>query len=147
MFSNMYIYVLGAAAAWCGSNCEKIPHVQGQRSPSNTVGTGAAAARCLSDCEEIPHVQEQRRSSSETVAGSKISFRIKPHTRQNHSEASHKPCAHQDPENPQRLRQNCVCLLQRYGSAHTSAVDCLRDRGSGCSRLGYGISPLGGGRH
>ena len=36
IFSNMYIYVLGAAAAWCGSNCEKIPHVQGQRSPSNS---------------------------------------------------------------------------------------------------------------
>ena len=34
-------------------------------------------------------------------------------------------------------------LLWRYGSA----VDCRRDRGSGCSRLGNGISPLGGGRH
>ena len=30
-------------------------------------------------------------------------------------------------------------LLWRYGSA----VDCRRDRGSGCSRLGYGINPLG----
>ena len=35
------------------------------------------------------------------------------------------------------------CLLWRYGSA----VDCRRDRGPGCSRLGYGINPLGGGRH
>ena len=35
------------------------------------------------------------------------------------------------------------CLLRRYGSA----VDCCRSRGSGCSRPGYGISPLGGGRH
>ena len=26
-----------------------------------------------------------------------------------------------------------------------SAVDCHRNRGSGCSRLGYGIYPLGGG--
>ena len=34
-------------------------------------------------------------------------------------------------------------LLWRY----RSAVDCHRDRGSGCSRLGYGISHLGGGRH
>ena len=35
--------------------------------------------------------------------------------------------------------------LWRYGLA----VDCCRGRGSGCSRLGYGIShtPLGGGRH
>ena len=31
-------------------------------------------------------------------------------------------------------------LLRRYGSA----VDCRRGRGSGGSRLGYGISPLGG---
>ena len=28
-----------------------------------------------------------------------------------------------------------------------SAVDCCRGRGSGCSRLGYGISPLGRGHH
>ena len=26
-------------------------------------------------------------------------------------------------------------------------MDCRRDRGSGCSKPGYGISPLGGGRH
>ena len=35
------------------------------------------------------------------------------------------------------------CLLRRYGSA----VACHRGRGSGCSRPGYGISPLGGGCH
>ena len=34
------------------------------------------------------------------------------------------------------------CLLQRY----SSAVSCCRGRGSGCSRPGYGISPLGGSR-
>ena len=33
-------------------------------------------------------------------------------------------------------------LLRRY----RSAVDCCRGRDSGCSRPGYGISPLGGGR-
>ena len=38
----------------------------------------------------------------------KITFRIKPHTFQRQSEGSNIPCAHQDPENPQRLRQNCV---------------------------------------
>ena len=37
-----------------------------------------------------------------------ITYRIKPHTRQRCSECSNKPCAHQDPESPQRLRQNCV---------------------------------------
>ena len=37
----------------------------------------------------------------------KIVFRNKPHTR---SEGSNKPCAHQDLETPQRLRQSCVCV-------------------------------------
>ena len=41
-----------------------------------------------------------------------ITFRIKPHTCQRHSEGSNKPCAHQDPDTPQRLSQNCV-----WGSA------------------------------
>ena len=35
-------------------------------------------------------------------------FKIKPHTGQRCSEGSYKPCAHQDPETPQRLRQSCV---------------------------------------
>ena len=38
----------------------------------------------------------------------KIAFRIKPHTCQRCSEGSNKPCEHQDPGTPQRLRQNCV---------------------------------------
>ena len=37
-----------------------------------------------------------------------ITFRIKPHMLQRCSESSNKPCAHQDPETPQRLRKNCV---------------------------------------
>ena len=36
-----------------------------------------------------------------------------------------------------------MCLLRRY----RSAVHCCGGRGSGCSRPGYGISPLGGGHH
>ena len=32
-------------------------------------------------------------------------------------------------------------------SVYQSAVACHRARGYGCSRPGYGISPLGGGRH
>ena len=39
---------------------------------------------------------------------SKIMFRIKSHTWQRRSEGSNKPCANQDPETPQRLRQNSV---------------------------------------
>ena len=37
-----------------------------------------------------------------------IAFRIKPHTCQRRSEDSNIPCVHQDPETPQRLRQNYV---------------------------------------
>ena len=37
-----------------------------------------------------------------------ITFRLKPHTHQRHSEGSNKPCAHQDKETPQRLNQNCI---------------------------------------
>jgi len=35
------------------------------------------------------------------------------------------------------------CLLRRY----RSAVDCYKDRVSGCCRPGYGINPFGGGCH
>ena len=59
--------------------------------------------------------------------------------------AQTKTCAHQ--ETPQRMSQTCLwvfkCLLRRFGSA----VASHRGRGSGCSRPGSGISPLGGGRH
>ena len=55
------------------------------------------------------------------------------------SEGSNKPCAHQDPEIPQRLNQTVFeCLLRRY----RSAVDCCRNRGSECSRPRNGISFL-----
>ena len=46
---------------------------------------------------------------------------------------------------PQRDWDRTVfeCLMRRY----RSAVDCCSGTGSGCSRPGYGISPLGGGLH
>ena len=72
-----------------------------------------------------------------------ITFRIKSHTPQCCSEGSNKPYAYQDPETPQRLRTVFECLLWRY----RSAVACRRGQGSGCSRPGYGISPLGAGCH
>ena len=60
------------------------------------------------------------------------------------SEGSNKPCAHQDPEIPQRLNQTVFeCLLRRY----RSAVYCCRNRGSERSRPRYRISLLRGGRH
>ena len=58
--------------------------------------------------------------------------------------AQTKSCVYQ--ETPQRLSQTCLwgfeCLLWRF----RSAVSCHMGRGSGCSRPGCGISPLGGGR-
>ena len=94
-------------AAWRWSNFEEIPHVQGQRSPSKVVGTGVAAACCWSDFEEIPHIQGQRRSPSKMVGG------VNSHLESNPILAKmlrglNKLYAHQDPEMPQRLRQNCV---------------------------------------
>ena len=48
-------------------------------------------------------------------------FRIKSHTCQRHLEGSNKPCAHKDPETPQRFSQTSLwtleCLLRRHGSA------------------------------
>ena len=56
----------------------------------------------------------------------KLHLESNPHTNQRYSEGSNKPCVYQDPETPQRLRQNCVWvslmeawvgsgLLQRQG--------------------------------
>ena len=72
-----------------------------------------------------------------------IVFRIKPYTHQRRLEGSNKPCAHQDPETPQRLSQDCVWVSPvEYGSEWPA-----QGQGSGCSRPEYGISLLGGGRH
>ena len=73
-----------------------------------------------------------------------ITSRIKPQTCQRCLEGSNIPCAQQDPETSQRVGQNCVRVCPRRPG---SAVDCCRGRGSGCSRPGFGISPLGGGHH
>ena len=61
-------------------DCEEIPHVQGKRSPSKTVGAGVATAWRWSDFGEIPHVQGERRNTSKMVGRGKVSFRIKPHS-------------------------------------------------------------------
>ena len=69
-----------------------------------------------------PHLRAKEKPPQNDRRG-KITFRIKPLTCQRHSEGSNIPCVHQDPETPQRLRQNCVwvspeevqvssCLLQ-----------------------------------
>ena len=96
-----------AAAAWCWNDCEVIPHVQGQRSPIKIVGTGAVAARFWGHFGDTPFPRAKEKPQQDGRRG-EIEFRIKPLTCQRCSEGSNKPCAHQDPEIPQTLRQNCV---------------------------------------
>ena len=56
----------------------------------------------------------------------KVTFRIKPHICLRCLEGSNKTCAHQDPENPQRLEKTVFeCGLQKY----KSAVAYFRGRG------------------
>ena len=66
------------AAAWHLSNCEEIPHVQGQRNPSKTVGAGAATVWCWSNFEEMSHKQGQRRSPSKMVGVVKSCLELNP---------------------------------------------------------------------
>ena len=73
----------------------------------------------------------------------KMAFRIKLLTLQRCSEGSNKPCAHQDPETPQKLRQNYVWVSPE--EVWVSSGLLQEARGSGCSRSVYGISSLGGG--
>ena len=93
--------------------------------------------------EIIPHIQGQRRSPSKMAGGATLHLETNPIPIRDAPRAQTKPCVHQQP--PQRLSQTCLwvfkCLLRKY----RSAVACCRGRGSGCNRLGYAISPLGGG--
>ena len=57
--------------------------------------------------KDTPHPRAKEKPQQDGRRG-EIAFRIKPHTCQRCSEGSNTPCAHQDPETPQRLRQNCV---------------------------------------
>ena len=74
----------------------------------------------------------------------KITFRLKPHSCQRHSEGSNKPSVRQDSEIQQRLSQNCLSISCGGMGLQWPATGVW---GSGCSRPGYGISPLGGGHH
>ena len=84
---------------------------------------------------DTPHPRAKEKPQQDGRRG-EIMFRIKPHTHQSRSEGSSTRT-----QRPYRNWDKTVleCLLWRYGSA----VDCRKCRGSGCSRLGYGINPLG----
>ena len=87
----------------------------GLYSPWSGTAAGAAASWCLSGgCGglewlegDTPCPRAKEKPQQDGRRG-EIAFRIKLHTRQRRSEGSNKPCTNQDPETPQRLRQNCV---------------------------------------
>ena len=58
--------------------------------------------------KEIPHIQGQRRSHRKMVGGAKLHLESNPIATRDAWRAQKKPCEHQDPEIPPRLRQNCV---------------------------------------
>ena len=88
--------IYAAALHWTGH--VEITHTQGQRNPSKTFGTGAAVRR-------YPHRRAKEKPPDRM---GEFAFRIKSHSCQRGLEGSNKPCVHQDPGTPQRLRQNCV---------------------------------------
>ena len=93
---------------------------------------------------KVTHIQGQRRSHSKTVGEVKSCLESNPIPARG-SRRAQKNLVHTTTQSPHRdwARTVFECLLWRYGSA----VDCYRGRGSGCSRPGYGTSPLGGGHH
>ena len=121
-----------------------ILHIQGQRGPSKTIGAGVPAAQHWNDFEEIPHIQGQRRNPSKMVGGAKFHLESKTTPTRNAQKAqTNLVCTRTRRYHRDQDRTVSECLLWMYGSAQ----NCHRDKGSGCSRSGYGISPLGGGHH
>ena len=55
--------------------------------------------------KDTPHPRSKKPQQDER---GEFAFRVKLDSYQRHQEGSNKPCAHQDPGTPQRLRQNCV---------------------------------------
>ena len=68
---------------------------------------------------KIPHVQGQRRCPSKAVGEAKLLLGSNLIPTRDARWTQAKPCAHQDPEAPQRLSQACLrvfeCLLRRHG--------------------------------
>ena len=86
----------GAESAQCWSNYEDIPHRQGQRSPSKTVGARAAGRALVRLWGDNP-CPKAKETLKQDVRRCEIALRIKPHTCQSCSEGSNIACAHQDP--------------------------------------------------
>ena len=92
----------------------------------------------------IPYVQGQKRCHSRMVGGVKLHLESNPSPTRDARKALAN-FLYTRTQRPHRDLDRTVfeCLLQRYWSS----VACYKGRGSGCSILGFGISPLGGGHH
>ena len=107
--------------------CLKVPHVQGQRIPSKTVGAGAVAVMHWRNCDQIPHVQGQRRSPGKTVGGAKSHLEANPvPSREAQWAQTNLVCTRS--QRPQRDWDRTVvgCLLRRYGQQWTEGGQGLR---------------------
>ena len=122
----------GVVAVFCWTSLKKISHIHGQRQQVLEQLRG-----------DTPHPW-QRRSLSKMVGGANSCLKSNPIPTRDAKRAQTN-LVHTRAQGPHRDWDRTVfeCLLWRY----RSAVDCHRDRGSGCSRLGYGISHLGRGHH
>ena len=76
--------------------------------PQGDGSTGTSACAVLEQLWGDPPSPRAKENPQQDGRRGEFTFRIKPHSRQRCSEGSNKPCAHQGPEAPQRLRQNYV---------------------------------------
>ena len=92
--------------------------------------------------KNISDFQGQRRSPSKMVGGTKSCLESNPIPARD-AQRAQTNLVHIGTQRPHRdwARTVCECLLWRYGLA----MACCRAMGSGYSRPGCGISPLGGG--
>ena len=117
--------------------------VQGQRIPSKMVGPGARAAWHWSKFEGIPQFQGQRRSPSKMVRA-KSFLESTPYLTEMLRGLKQALCTPGLRDPTETETELCLSVSWiRYGSP----VACHKGRGSGCSRLGYGIRPFGVGHH
>ena len=147
---------------------QNIPRPRAQK-PRKTVGGGVAAVRLewlwgdtlrpraekpqqdsrrwssavwhWSDFEETTHIQGQRRSPRKTVGGVKSCLESNPILARD-TQRSQIYLVHTRTQRRHRDWDRTVFEYLLWG--YRSAVDCHRGQGSGCSRVGYGISHLGG---
>ena len=98
---------------------------------------------CWIPPEKIPHVQGQRRSPSKTVGEAKSCLESNPISARDTQRLKQTLCTPAPRDHTETDTELCLSIsCGGMGQQWTPT-----GRGSGCSRPGYGISPLGGGRH